>query len=227
MKKLLLFAMGLAVMAPLHAEEAFSEEDFADVESYDAEGSLFQKIADLEQEKVLLMLEKEKAQLQLDLDRLSAEQTRLVREQDTANARAEEQAAEIEKQKLAIEQERAKLEAQKKKAAEEAKIEKTEKIPKAADSKDGDEPAKQGPLTRAAADDGSISEKYALIEIVGAGSQLFATIENIETGKQKKLSVGKQLDGFTVRSISIDDGVELEKDGELAVLGVGAFGAPE
>ncbi|MDR1071306.1 MAG: hypothetical protein LBL21_01530 [Rickettsiales bacterium] len=197
-------------------------EDVADVESYDAEGSVFQKIADLEQEKVLMQLEKEKAQLQLDLDRLSAEQTRLARDQENADARAEEQAAEIEKQKIAIEQERQKLDEQKKKLAEEA-------ARRAASADSDDEPA---PVKKRAPDADSgerdaaatLADKYSLVEIVGAGNQLVATVENIGNGKQKKISVGKTLDGYAVRSISIDDGVEFEKDGEVLTIGIGSFG---
>jgi membrane protein involved in colicin uptake len=198
-------------------------EDVADVESYDAEGSVFQKIADLEQEKVLMQLEKEKAQLQLDLDRLSAEQTRLARDQESADARAEEQAAEIEKQKLAIEQERQKLDEQKKKLAEEAA-----KRAASDDSDDEPAPAKRQAKASASANEqdagDTLGDKYALVEIVGAGNQLVATVENIGNGKQKKISVGKNLDGYAVRSISIDDGVEFEKDGEVLTIGIGSFG---
>ena len=54
------------------------EEISADaVENYQVEGSLFQQITDLEQEKVLMQLEKERAQLDLDLDRLAAEKIKL------------------------------------------------------------------------------------------------------------------------------------------------------
>ncbi len=40
---------------------------------YEPTGSLFQQITDLEQEKILMQLEKEAAQLDLELDRLAAE----------------------------------------------------------------------------------------------------------------------------------------------------------
>jgi chromosome segregation ATPase len=218
-----------AVCCMLLAVCAARADETADVESYDAEGSVFQKIADLEQEKVLMQLEKERAQLQLDLDRLSAEKARLAREQENADARAEEQTAEIERQKLAIEQERRKLDEQKRKLSEEA-------AKKAAADEDGEVQAAKKSAARKQSDetaqDGdapepekTIADKYALIEIVGAGNQLVATVENIGTGKQKKISVGKTLDGYAVRSISIDDGAEFEKDGEIFTIGIGSFRA--
>ncbi|MDR3208560.1 MAG: hypothetical protein LBT45_01785 [Rickettsiales bacterium] len=218
MKKIILLIFAIFPIA------AFAD-DTVDVESYDAEGSVFQKIADLEQEKVLMQLEKEKAQLQLDLDRMAAEQARLAREQESASARAEEQAAEIEKQKLSIEQERQKLEEQKKKIAEEAA--------KRAATADADEdppaPVKKqmketAPDDERAGGEMTLADRYSLVEIIGAGNQLVATVENVGNGKQKKISVGKKLDGYAVRSISIDDGVEFEKDGEVLTIGIGSFG---
>ena len=71
----------------------------------------------------------------------------------------------------------------------------------------------------------NISEKYGLLEIIGAGNQLFATLQDSGTGRQKKISVGKTLDGHIVKSISIDDGIELEKDGEIFTIGIGSFRA--
>ena len=206
----------------LLAPQARAEDDFVDVELYDAENSVFQKIADLEQEKVLLQLEKERAQLQLDLDRLAAESTRLAREQDNDDAARAAAETEIEKQKLAIEQERAKFEEQKKRAADDA-AKKAEPVAAAV--------AKSAPAEKESAEPAeepdNISEKYGLLEIIGAGNQLFATLQDSGTGRQKKISVGKTLDGHIVKSISIDDGIELEKDGEIFTISVGAFGAGE
>lgn len=191
-------------------------DEFANVEAYEVEGSLFQRIADLEQEKVLMQLEKEKAQLQLDLDRLAAEKARLFREQESADVRAEEQAAEIERQKLAIDKERQKLEEQKSRMAEEA-------ARRATDEKDP-VPVQVAVDTESSSGGDSITDKYILREIVGAGNQLFATVESRDTGKQRRLSVGRDLDGYNVRSISLDDGVEFEKDGQITVLGIKGFG---
>ena len=214
MKKIILSFIFVACVFAARANE------FADVESYDVESSMFQRIADLEQEKVLMQLERDRAQLQLDLDRLAAEKARLAREQDNADMRAEEQAAEIERQRLAIDQERQKLDEQKKKMAEDAARS------KAAKEDDDEQPAKKG-IAAAAESKESESEKtladrYSLVEIIGAGNQLVATVENIGTGKQRKVSVGRTLDGYSVRSISIDDGVEFEKDGEVVVIGIGS-----
>lgn len=108
-KKMILVVMfGLcAVFAGARADDAvFIEEtiDMADVspeemmenlsadaiENYDVQGSLFQQITDLEQEKVLMQLEKERAQLDLELDRLAAEKIKLHMEIDTLSSRAEQ-----------------------------------------------------------------------------------------------------------------------------------------
>ena len=80
------------------------EEVSADaVAGYDVSGSLFQQITDLEQEKVLMQLEKERAQLDLELDRLAAEKIKLHMEIDTLSGRAEQQQQEIETQKAKLE----------------------------------------------------------------------------------------------------------------------------
>ena len=59
-----------------------------------------------------------------------------------------------------------------------------------------------------------ITKKYRLVNVVGAGSQLQATVEDLNTGQSKRISVGKSLDGLTVKSISLYDGVVfVDKDG--------------
>ena len=61
-----------AVDVVIDVDDAANEQFSADaIEEYDVNGSLFQQITDLEQEKVLMQLEKERAQLNLDLDRLA------------------------------------------------------------------------------------------------------------------------------------------------------------
>ena len=52
-----------------------------------------------------------------------------------------------------------------------------------------------------------ITKKYRLVNVIGAGSQLQATIEDLSSGQTKRVNVGKKLDGFTIKSISLDDGV--------------------
>ena len=58
------------------------------------------------------------------------------------------------------------------------------------------------------------------MNVIGAGSQLQATVEDLSTGQTKRISVGKTLDGYTVKSISLDDGVVFEKDGETQNLNI-------
>src|SRR5699024_6464190 len=79
------------------------------VAAYDASGSLFQQITDLEQEKVLMELEKERAQLDLELDRLAAEKIKLHMEIDELSGRAEQQKQELENAQAKLEAEAAKL----------------------------------------------------------------------------------------------------------------------
>ena len=65
------------------------------VAAYNPAGSVFQQITDLEQEKVLMELEKERAQLDLELDRLAAEKIKLHMEIDELSGRAEQQQQEL------------------------------------------------------------------------------------------------------------------------------------
>ena len=58
-------------------DDAANDLSAMSVANYDVDGSVFQKITDLEQQKVLMELEKERAQLDLDLDRLAAEKIKL------------------------------------------------------------------------------------------------------------------------------------------------------
>jgi type IV pilus biogenesis protein PilP len=201
--------------APAVADEALDEAPMEEmsaeaVAEYQIDGTLFQKIADMEQEKLLMQLERERAQLDLELDRLAAEKIKLHMEIDTLSGRAEEQ-------QQAIESERKKLE------AEAAKLER-EKQAFAAAGQDAP-PSKPVTKTTAAASDApeseQISKKYRLVDIIGAGNQLQATIEDAENGQRKKISVGRTLDGYTVKSISLDDGVAFWKDGVTETLNIG------
>ena len=198
-------------------------DDWAPIWDYDPDGSLFQRIADLEQEKVLMQLERDRAQLQLDLDRLGAEKSRLIREQENADLRAEEQAAEIERQRLALEQDRRRLEDERQRMADEA----ARAAERAAEERNN--PPRQtvvaeAPAFESIAENAGLAESYSLLEIIGAGNQLVATVEHLGSGQQRRLSVGRQLDGWTVRSISIDDGIEFERNGEVVTIGIGNFG---
>ena len=112
-------------------EEADIEQISADaVAAYNPDGSLFQQITDLEQEKVLMQLEKERAQLDLELDRLAAEKIKLHMEIDTLSGRAEQQQQELETEKAKLEAEAAKLEVEKEKLLAQAEQAATAKATK-------------------------------------------------------------------------------------------------
>lgn len=184
------------------------------IEDYQIEGSLFQQITDLEQEKVLMQLEKERAQLNLDLDRLAAEKIKLHMEIDTLSGRAEQQQQEFETERVRLEAEAKRLEKEK-------------------EALDANQDAPVGALTAAASaaskksfiaeeePETEITKKYKLINVYGAGEQLQATIQELSNGQNKKISVGKDVDGFMVKSISLDEGVVFIKDGETQTLNVG------
>lgn len=185
--------------------EQVSADAIAD---YQVEGSLFQQITDLEQEKVLMQLEKERAQLDLELDRLAAEKIKLHMEIDTLSGRAEQQQQQIETEKAKLEAEAARLEREKEKllAAEEKPVSYSESYSQKEDVK---------PET-------DLSKKYKLVNVIGAGSQLQATITDVASGQTKRVGVGKNLDGYTVKSISLDEGIVFVKDGTTQTLNVGA-----
>lgn len=212
-KYVLLFAVATVVFPIAHAQAEVLDQDIeitdtisveknADMDTdmeqvsadavsdYQVNGSLFQQITDLEQEKVLMQLEKERAQLDLELDRLAAEKIKLHMEIDTLSGRAEQQQQELDAAKAKLEAETAKLEREKQ------ALENENSAPRGA--------------SKSASDDSSdikIDEKYKLVNVFGVGNQLQATVADLKTGQNKKVSVGRSLDGFTVKSISLDDGI--------------------
>lgn len=187
-------------------EEGVSDADLADQMStdallnYDETGSLFEKITVLEQEKVVVQLEKERAQLDLDLERLNAEKIKLQMELDTLSGRAEQQQHELEAAKTQLD---IQTEALKRQMA--ALDEEPAPVAKAPEKKVETE----------------VSKKYKLINVVGMGNQLQATIEDVTSGQNKRIAVGKELDGYIVKSISLNDGIVFEKDGETESLNIG------
>lgn len=214
-KKMLLglLCCGAMFMFNAHAAEELEveidmEQVSADaVADYQVEGSLFQQITDLEQEKVLMQLEKERAQLDLELDRLAAEKIKLHMEIDTLSGRAEQQQQEIETQKAKLEAEAARIEREKESWL--ADLEAKEKN-KASEKK-----------VVEAKPEVDITTRYRLVNVIGAGNQLQATIEDLSSGQSKRISVGRTLDGLTVKSISLYDGVVFEaKDGSVQNLNV-------
>ncbi len=215
MKYVLLFAVATVVFPIAHAQAEVLDQDIeitdtisveknADMDTdmeqvsadavsdYQVNGSLFQQITDLEQEKVLMQLEKERAQLDLELDRLAAEKIKLHMEIDTLSGRAEQQQQELDAAKAKLEAETAKLEREKQ------ALENENSAPRVTSK------------SASASDDGSdikIDEKYKLVNVFGVGNQLQATVADLKTGQNKKVSVGRKLDDFTVKSISLDDGI--------------------
>ena len=165
-------------------------------------GSLFEKITMLEQEKVVAQLEKERAQLDLDLDRLNAERIKLQMELDTLSGRAEQQQHELETAKTQLEIQTEKLKQQRYALDEEI----DEVVVKKSTPKK---------------EEGSFSRRYKLINIVGIDNQLQATVQEVSTGQNKRIAVGKDLDGYVVKSISLNDGIVFEKDGVEESLNIG------
>ena len=168
--------------------------------NYDETGSLFEKITVLEQEKVVAQLEKERAQLDLDLERLNAERIKLQIELDTLSGRAEQQQQELEAAKAQLEIQTEKLKKQMNTVSEEPEV-----VAKVQEKKE----------------ESSVSKKYKLINVVGIDNQLQATIEEISTGQNRRIAVGKDLDGYIVKSISLNEGIIFEKDGETQSLNIG------
>ncbi len=200
------------------------ESDVADdvsaaaVAAYNVDGSVFQQITDLEQEKVLMELEKERAQLDLDLDRLAAEKIKLQMEMDTLSGRAEQEQQILQNEKARLEAEAAKIEQEKRAiaaAAEAAESGEESDVAAAAPKKKSAAPKKQREEY-----DEDIASMYKLVNVMGAGNQLQATLSDLETGQTKRVSVGKKINGFTVKSISLEDGVVFSKDGETQNLNI-------
>lgn len=112
---------------------------------------------------------------------------------DTLSGRAEQQQQEIETQKAKLEAEAARIEKEKESLLAEINEEKS-----ARSSVSFAEPEEA---------ETDLAKKYRLVNVIGAGAQLQATIEDLNSGQSKRISVGKPLDGFTVKSISLYDGV--------------------
>ena len=211
-----LFAIGANINAYAYddffeeevVEENVSDADLADqmsadaLLSYNESGSLFEKITVLEQEKVVAQLEKERAQLDLDLERLNAEKIKLQMELDTLSGRAEQQQHELEAAK-------AQLDIQ------------TEKLKRQMETLDEQPSAPVASREPERREESSVSRKYKLVNVVGVGNQLQATLTEISTGQNKRIAVGKELDGYIVKSISLNDGIVFEKDGETESLNIG------
>ena len=210
-----MFLLGIILCGTVAFNAAIAQENQAEemeqvsadaIAGYDVQGSLFQQITDLEQEKILMQLEKERAQLDLELDRLAAEKIKLHMEIDTLSGRAEQQQQENETHKAKLEAEAVRIEREK----EALLAEKAEPVKSV------------GVSTKVAATTMSdVAKSYKLVNVVGAGNQLQATVADLNSGQTKRISVGKKLDNWTVKSISLDDGVVfVGPDGEVQNLNV-------
>lgn len=179
------------------------------INDYEIEGSLFEKITNLEQEKVVLQLEKERAQLDLELERLNAEKIKLQMELDTLSGRAEQQQKELQVAKAQLDAQTEQIKRQREKLDEEEYEEdmfykKTEPTKKQKKTEDSD-----------------IASKYKLVNVIGVGNELQATIEETSSGQTRRIAVGKFVDGYIVKSISLNDGIVLDKNGETEILSIG------
>jgi len=211
------FAVLATNMSYAATDEVLVDVDMEDVSAaavanYDIVGSVFQQITDLEQEKVLMQLEKERAQLDLDLDRLAAEKIKLHMEIDALSGRADVQQQELETQMAKLEAEAARLEREKEKL--ETKDEKPTMSSKSSSGSVASQAIEEEKK------DNPISKKYKLVNVIGAGSQLQATVADLATGQNKRISAGRVLDGYVVKSISLDEGVVLVKGSDTQTLNV-------
>lgn len=215
-KKFLVFGLFFAlntvqVFADVPMDENVSEvTDDTDVSAdavagYDVNNSLFQQITDLEQEKILMGLEKDRAQMDLELDRLAAEKVKLHMEMNNLKNKSDEQKQNLADQAAKLAEQEKQLELQKKQVANGQQPSQVVSVTKTTDNQK---------LT-------AFNKKYKLVNIIGAGTQLQASVQDLETGQNKKLSVGKVLDGYTVKSISLDEGVVVTKDNDTETLNIG------
>lgn len=173
------------------------------LENYEPEGSLFERITDLEQDKVVMQLEAERIKMDLQLDELNAKKMKMQMELDELAGKASQKEQELEAIKAQLEEQteqlRRQVEALEKRENTPPPVERHEPVQQVVQEK----PVQTVPVIN----------KYRLINIVGLGNQLQATVEDLATGQNKRISVGKQLDGYTVKSISLNDGIVFEKDG--------------
>jgi len=208
----------------LFAAPCFAEDEVIAVDVFADNRPIFQQIADLEQERILLQLEKEKVQLLLDLDRMAAEQARLRNDMDRLSGQGAEDARQLELERARFEQERERLVAQNERLEEQVRQNREEQRAEAREAREPRESRAIAAQQEQATPERGITERFRLIEIVGAGRQLQATVEDLSNGQRRRVSVGRDLDGHEVKSISLDEGVVLvDEDGNVASLGIGVM----
>lgn len=65
------------------------------------------------------------------------------------------------------------------------------------------------------------THKYTLVNIMGIEDKIQLTLVNNETGQKNIVSVGDTFDGYTVKSISLEEGIVVEKNGVVEDLDIG------
>ena len=210
-KRKVLLAVLLAFSVPAFAQESVMEIDVTAAE----ERSVFQQIADFEQERILLQLEKEKMQLMLDLERMTVEQARLRADASRFSGQESEDVRQLESEIQRLERENQRLERDKERMEERMRDsggtgQETRGARQAAPEPKEPEDNSNAP----------ISQRFKLIEIVGVGRQLQATIEEISTGQKRRVWVGRGIEDYDIQSISLDDGVVFVRDGITEALSI-------
>ncbi len=191
-------------------------EQTLNLNEFDEGSSLFQRISDMEQEKVLMKLEMEQARMELDMDKLMSEKIRLQREMEQMQKDTEEETRKAEAEKKKIEQEKARLEQERQAFEEEKRNQINRSLSEVAVST-----STQQQVQEEVNEGEKLSDTYRVLDIYGAGNELFVTIENMKNTQKRKLQVGKQLpNGYEVKSISLDDGVTFKKGNDSQTLGV-------
>ena len=130
---------------------------------------------------------------------------------DELSGRAEQQQQELENAQAKLEAEAAKLEREK----EQLQAQTEEMQSRAASvqtSSSSSESTDQSAI--------NFDDQYRLLNVVGLGSQLQAKIENLNTGQTKTISVGKDVDGYVVQSISLDEGVVFSNGKDVQTLNI-------
>lgn len=170
------------------------------LENYQVDGSLFERITNLEQEKIIVQLETERAKMDLDLEKLNAERSKIQNTAESKQLEIKIQELEAEKEQMAqmrqeMEQQIAQVRQQVENIRENQNIDGAEVVtPK---------PAEQY----------SVANKYQILNIIGVGNQVQATIKDLSSGQNRRIAVGNFIDGHRIKSISLNEGIVFEKDG--------------
>lgn len=179
---------------PLTTDDSLiTDESAKSINNFDLQNTVFEQITNLEQDKLLMQLKKEKAQIELDLSRLEAEKLRLNKEVDELKNKSSDKEIELMDENEKLKQDISSLE------LENQNLVNT---------------INQNQTTAYIGENNiqnSISQKYRLSDITGMNNELEATIIENETGQKRKISVGKIIDGYTVYSISLAEGIVFKK----------------